>query len=196
MTTIAAAQTYLAELKNVIDRFDLTALDRLVSAILDAYEAEQTIFTMGNGGSAATASHLVCDINKGCCMDLGKKFKMMCLSDNVATMMAYANDVSYEAIFVEPLKNFFRPGDLVIGISGSGNSENVLRAIRWAGENGGVTAGLSGFSGGQLAGLVDISLVADIHDMQKVEDMHVIVGHMIMQIVYAHLHPGQTAGPC
>ena len=71
-----------------------------------------------------------------------------------------------------------------------------MRAIRWAGEHGGVTAGLSGFSGGQLAGLVDITLVADIHDMQKVEDVHVIIGHMIMQIVYARLHPGQTAGPC
>jgi D-sedoheptulose 7-phosphate isomerase len=196
MTITDAARTYLTDLKAVIDRFDLAAFESLVSAILDAYENERTIFTMGNGGSAATASHLVCDINKGCCMDLGKKFKMMCLSDNVATMMAYANDVSYEAIFIEPLQNFFRPGDLVIGFSGSGNSENVLRAIRWAGENGGITAGISGFDGGKLAGMVDIPLVADIHDMQKVEDIHVIACHMLMQIVYARLHPGQTAGAC
>lgn len=196
MTIKSAARAYLSELKAVIDRFDMDAFDALVTAVIGAYQAERNIFTMGNGGSAATASHLVCDINKGCCMDLEKKFKMMCLSDNVATMMAYANDVAYEAIFVEPLKNFFRPGDLVIGISGSGNSENVLRAIRWAGENGGVTVGLSGFSGGRLATLVDIALVADIHDMQKVEDMHVIICHMLMQIVFAQLHPGRTAGPC
>ena len=196
MTTKTAARAYLSALSKVMERLDMDAFDALVTAIMDAYQAERTIFTMGNGGSAATASHLVCDINKGCCMDLAKKFKMICLSDNVATMMAYANDLAYEAIFVEPLKNFFRSGDLVIGISGSGNSENVLRAIRWAGENGGVTAGLTGFSGGRLAGLVDISLVADIHDMQKVEDMHVIISHMIMQIVYARLHPGQQAGPC
>lgn len=196
MTIKEAAITYIKDLSDVIQRFDTDAFDALVSAVLDAYEAERTIFTMGNGGSAATASHLVCDINKGCCMDLDKKFKMICLSDNIATMMAYANDVAYEAIFVEPLKNFFRPGDLVIGISGSGNSENVLRAIRWAGENGGVTAGMSGFDGGRLAKMVDISLVADIHDMQKVEDVHVIACHMLMQIVFAQLHPGQSAGPC
>jgi D-sedoheptulose 7-phosphate isomerase len=196
MTIKSAARAYLSELKAVIDRLDMDAFDALVAAVLGAYQAERNIFTMGNGGSAATASHLVCDVNKGCCMDLEKKFKMMCLSDNVATMMAYANDVAYEAIFVEPLKNFFRPGDLVIGISGSGNSENVLRAIRWAGENGGVTVGLSGFSGGRLATMVDIALVADIHDMQKVEDMHVIICHMLMQIVFAQLHPGRTAGPC
>jgi D-sedoheptulose 7-phosphate isomerase len=104
------------------------------------------------------------------------------------SLLALANDVSYEAVFVEQLKNFFEPGDLVMGISGSGNSENVLQAIRYARENSGRTIGLSGFSGGKLADLVDVSLVARVDDMQKVEDMHMIVVHMIMQAVYKSLH--------
>ncbi len=152
---------------------------------------------MGNGGSGSTASHFVCDLNKGCCLDLEKKFKVMCLNDNLPSLMAYANDMSYEAVFVEQLKNFFKEGDLVIGISGSGNSENVLQAIRYAGANGGKTAGISGYAGGKLADLVDIPFVARIDDMQKVEDVHMIIVHIIMQAVYAKLHPGDAAGkPC
>jgi D-sedoheptulose 7-phosphate isomerase len=190
------ARQYLSSLTGVIERFDLDAFDAIVEALLSVYDAERTIFTMGNGGSASTASHFVCDLNKGCCMDLDKKFKVMCLSDNQATLMAYANDVSYESVFVEPLKNFFTPGDLVIGVSGSGNSENVLRAIDYAASNGGRTVGLSGYDGGKLAAMVDIPFVVDIHDMQKVEDMHVVVFHMIMQIVYTRLHPGKGAPAC
>ncbi len=144
---------------------------------------------MGNGGSGATASHFTCDINKGCCMDLNKKFKMICLNDSLPTLLALANDVSYDAVFVEQLKNFFLPGDLVIGISGSGNSPNVLRAIEYARVHQGVTIGLSGFSGGKLASLADIAWIAPVEDMQKIEDMHMIVVHMIMQAVRNRLHP-------
>ncbi len=191
------ASDYLNELKSVLDGFDTATFTRLTEAILDAYDQQRTIFIMGNGGSASTASHFVCDLNKGCCLDLDKKFKVLCLNDNLPTLMAYANDVSYEAIFAEPLKNFFNPGDLVIGISGSGNSENVIGAIRHASANGGITAGISGYGGGKLAELADIPFVARINDMQKVEDVHMIVVHMIMQAVYARLHPGHTAGaPC
>jgi D-sedoheptulose 7-phosphate isomerase len=122
-------------------------------------------------------------------MDLEKRFKMICLNDNLPTMLAYANDVSYDVVFEEQLKNFFRRGDLVVGISGSGNSENVLRAIRYAGDHGGRTIGMSGHSGGKLADLVNISLLVPAGDMQKVEDMFMITIHMIMQIVYGILHP-------
>ena len=196
MTVKEHARQYLTALTGVIERFDLDTFDAIVEAILTAYDQERTIFTMGNGGSASTASHFVCDLNKGCCMDLDKKFQVMCLSDNQATLMAYANDVSYESVFVEPLKNFFAPGDLVIGVSGSGNSENVLRAIAHASANGGRTIGLSGYDGGKLATMAEIPFVVDIHDMQKVEDMHVVVFHMIMQIVYARLHPGGGTAAC
>ena len=187
------ATYYIRDLKDVLERLNLNQLEKVVALILHAYHKEQRIFTMGNGGSGSTASHFACDINKGCCMDLDKKFKMICLNDNVPTVLALSNDISYDVVFEEQLKNFFCPGDLVIGISGSGNSENVLRAVRYAGANGGKTIGFSGFSGGQLAQLVEVPLVAEVDDMQKVEDLHLVVVHMIMQTVYASLNdPGQA----
>lgn len=182
------AGQYLDRLKKVMDGFDLGVFDQMVRLILDAYAQSAHIFVMGNGGSGATASHLACDINKGCCIDLDQKFKMICLNDNMPTMLALANDISYEAVFEEQLKNFFNPGDLVIGISGSGNSKNVLRAIGYAAANGGRTMGWSGFGGGELAEMVDLAFVVNSNDMQQVEDAHMVVAHMIMQSVYAALH--------
>ena len=182
------ARQYLNGLNGLLDGFDTEAFDRIVNSILDAYSDEQAIFIMGNGGSASTASHFACDINKGCCLDLDKKFKVICLNDNIPTLLAYANDLDYASVFVEPLINFFRAGDLVIGISGSGNSENVVRAIRYASENGGKTVGLTGYSGGKLGQLVDIAYVAASDDMQKIEDVHMIIVHMIMQAVHGALH--------
>ncbi len=177
------SKKYLTELENVLNSFDHDQFEKIVDEILQAYEKETRIFIMGNGGSGSTASHFACDINKGCCMDLEKKFKVICLNDNIPTMLALANDVSYDVVFVEQLKNFFEKGDLTIGISGSGNSENVLQAIAYAGENNGRTIGFSGFSGGKLSKMVDIPLVAEVDDMQKIEDVHMIVVHMIMQVV-------------
>ena len=182
------ARQYLNGLNGLLDGFDTEAFDRIVNSILDAYSDERAIFIMGNGGSASTASHFACDINKGCCLDLDKKFKVICLNDNIPTLLAYANDLDYASVFVEPLINFFRAGDLVIGISGSGNSENVVRAIRYASENGGKTVGLTGYSGGKLGQLVDIAYVAASDDMQKIEDVHMIIVHMIMQAVHGALH--------
>ncbi len=190
------AGQYLDRLKNAMDAFDLNVFDQMVCTILDAYESQNQIFIMGNGGSGATASHLVCDINKGCCIDLDRKFKMMCLNDNIPTMLALANDISYDVVFVEQLKNFFNPGDLVIGISGSGNSENVLRAIRYASANGGRTIGWSGFGGGELAKFAELAFVVDSNDMQQVEDGHMIVAHMLMQSIFAALHDRTATLTC
>jgi D-sedoheptulose 7-phosphate isomerase len=190
------AVEYLTRLKQVIDAFDLKAFDKIVQTILDAYEQQSHIFIMGNGGSGATASHLACDINKGCCIDLDKKFRMLCLNDNMPTMSALANDISYAAVFEEQIKNFFNAGDVAIGISGSGNSENVLRAIGYAAANGGKTIGWSGFDGGKLAEMVDLAFVVKSDDMQQVEDAHMVVAHMIMQSVYAALHKGSTMTAC
>jgi D-sedoheptulose 7-phosphate isomerase len=131
---------------------------------------------------------MACDINKGCCIDLANKFKMVCLNDNIPTMLALANDLSYDVVFEEQLKNQFTAGDVVLGISGSGNSENVLRAIQYADANGGQTIGWSGFGGGRLAKLVDLALVVESDDMQQVEDAHLIVAHMVMQAVHVALH--------
>jgi len=172
---------YLSDLKGLLDMFPHDKFEEIGNTLISAYEREKHIFIMGNGGSGSTASHFACDINKGCCFDLEQKFKVICLNDNVPTMLAYANDLSYNKVFVEQLKNFLHPGDVVIGISGSGNSENVLQAVSHAKEKGAKTIGLAGFDGGKLAQIVDIPFVADIHDMQKVEDVHMIVVHMLMQ---------------
>lgn len=184
-----AAKQYLSELKEVLDDFNLEQFEKIVNLILNAYENEKQIFTMGNGGSASTASHFACDLNKGCCTNLEKKIKMICLNDNTPTLLAFANDVSYDVVFVEQLKNFFNPGDLVIGISGSGNSENVIKAIHHAKQNNGKTIGFSGFSGGKLAQMVDVPFVVKVDDIQKVEDIHMILVHMIMQAIYSALQP-------
>ena len=191
MTNRKLSIEYLEELKGLLDAFPHDRFEEIASAILSAYNDERHIFVMGNGGSGSTASHFACDINKGCCADIKKKFKVICLNDNVPTMLAYANDLSYEKVFVEQLKNFLKPGDVVIGISGSGNSENVIQAVLYAKENQGKTIGFTGFDGGRLAQLVDIPLIASINDMQKVEDVHMIVVHMIMQYFCKALQPAQ-----
>jgi D-sedoheptulose 7-phosphate isomerase len=172
---------YIEELKRVIDDFPHSYFEQFIQVLLQSYDEERHLFVMGNGGSASIASHWVCDINKGCCFDQKKKFKMICLNDNISTMLAYANDLSYENIFVEQLKNFFIKGDIVIGISASGNSLNVLKAIEYANANGGISVGLCGFSGGRLYRSVHIPILVKSDDMQKVEDVHAIVTHMVMQ---------------
>jgi D-sedoheptulose 7-phosphate isomerase len=172
---------YLEQLKSLLDIFPHDQFEKIGRALLSAYDSEKNVFIMGNGGSGSTASHFACDINKGCCFNVEKKFKVICLNDNIPTMLAYANDLSYDKVFVEQLKNFLQPDDIVIGISGSGNSLNVLTAISYAKEKGAKTVGLTGFDGGKLAQIADIPLIANINDMQKVEDVHMIVVHMLMQ---------------
>lgn len=188
------SQKYLAELYDVLQGFPHENFEKMIQELIKAYEEQRNIFVMGNGGSGSTASHWACDINKGCCLQLSKKFKMICLNDNIPTLMAYGNDLSYDDIFVEPMKNFFRPGDLVIGISGSGNSKNVLKAIEYANQNGGRTIGLCGYEGGRLRDMVDIPLLARINDMQKVEDVHMIIAHISMQAIAAKL--SQSSNTC
>lgn len=181
------SKQYLTELQRLLQDFPHDNFAKMIRQIMKSYEQEKHIFVMGNGGSGSTASHWACDINKGCCLNLEKKFKMLCLNDNIPTMMAYGNDLSYDDIFVEPLKNFFQPDDLVIGISGSGNSKNVLKAIEYANQNNGRTVGLCGFEGGKLHDMVDIPLLAGINDMQKVEDVHMIIVHLSMQAILKEL---------
>jgi D-sedoheptulose 7-phosphate isomerase len=179
---------YLEQLKELLNVFPHDKFEEIGRGLISAFKQEKHIFIMGNGGSGSTASHFACDINKGCCFDLEQKFKVICLNDNIPTMLAYANDLSYNKVFVEQLKNFLQPGDVVIGISGSGNSENILQAVSYAKERGAKTIGLTGFDGGKLAQIADIPLVASVNDMQKVEDVHMIVVHMLMQYLSKALH--------
>ena len=172
---------YFDRLKVTIDKISKSDLSDLMNVLVDAKESEKQIFIMGNGGSSATASHYVCDFNKGISMNQDKKFKFICLNDNIPSLMAYANDLSFEDIFVEQLKNFYQKGDIVIGISGSGNSMNVLKAIDYANENGGVTVGLTGYSGGKLIEMARHNVHIPIDDMQIVEDLHMVLDHCMMK---------------
>jgi len=186
------SQNYIRDLTKTLDQFPHEHFEAMINILIEACEEKRNIFVMGNGGSGATASHWACDINKGCSFGKHRRFRMICLNDNVSTMLAYANDISYDNVFVEQLKNFFGPGDVVIGISGSGNSVNVLKAIEYANNNEGITIGLCGFNGGKLHRIVDIPLLINVDDMQKVEDTHMIIVHMTMQRVYQILETEQS----
>lgn len=172
-------ENYKANLYHAIDAIDLGRVSEAIQTLRLARDAGRTIFVCGNGGSAATASHFVCDILKGASFNRDARFRIMALNDSLPTLTAYANDVTYDCVFVEQLKNFAQAGDVVIAISGSGNSPNVLRAIEYANSLGCRTIGLTGRDGGQLGPMSQINIhVANMH-MGRIEDAHMIVMHMI-----------------
>lgn len=174
---------YFQRLKSTVDRLSLTDINQVMSVLEQARDAGKMIFIMGNGGSAATASHYVCDFNKGISLNQEKKYKFLCLNDNLPSMMAYANDLSYDGIFVNALNTYFQSGDVVIGISGSGNSTNVLRAIEYANLHGGITIGLSGYDGGKLKQMARYNIHVPVDDMQITEDLHMVLDHCMMKIL-------------
>ena len=169
----------------VIKRLNLDDINAAVQAIWEAYQRDATIYIFGNGGSAATASHFVCDFNKGISENKDKKFNFICLNDNYPQLMAVANDISYDEIFRYPLINKLKASDLVIGISGSGNSENVIRAVEYAKEIGAPVIGITGFHGGKLRALADYHMDVMEDNMQIAEDIHMIFDHM-MYYVFCH----------
>ncbi|MBN2403119.1 MAG: SIS domain-containing protein [Spirochaetes bacterium] len=173
---------YLTNLKKTIENLDVMEIDSVANVLLDAYNRGANIFVCGNGGSALTASHFACDFNKGVSYGLEKRFRIIPLTDNIGTIMAYSNDVDYECIFLEQMKNFFYSSDVVIGISGSGNSKNVLKAVEYANEKGGISIGLTGYNGGELKRLAKYSINANINDMQISEDIHMIMNHLLMKV--------------
>ncbi len=152
--------------------------DQLATIFMEARADNRKIFFCGNGGSASTASHFTSDLAKGTIVEGVPRFKVLSLADNIPQMLAWGNDSCYEDIFIEQLKNLMEPGDIVVGISGSGNSENVLRAISYANENDGTTVGITGFDGGKIKDMVDLCLIVPVHNMQKTEDIHMLVDHL------------------
>ncbi len=178
---------YRAGLSKALEGVSLDRFEEFVNLLENTCQEGRQVFLMGNGGSGSTASHFACDLNKGVSYGRQKRFRVISLNDNTATLTAYANDVSYDDVFVEQLKNFLHPGDLVVGISGSGNSANVLKAIAYANSLGAHTVGLCGFDGGKLARLVGTPILAPVHDMQKAEDVHIILLHVAMQVLCARM---------
>jgi D-sedoheptulose 7-phosphate isomerase len=172
-------EQYRQLLFQTLSSIDLKAVDQAIEWFRQAREEGRQIFVCGNGGSAATASHFATDMVKGASYGRPVRFRILALTDSVSTLTAYANDVSYEAVFVEQLKNFARPGDLVMGISGSGNSPNVLRAIEYANSIGCRTLALTGRDGGRLAPLAQLTIHVPEPHMGRIEDAHLVVCHMI-----------------
>jgi len=177
------AQSYVRDLTTALNSLDLGAITKVIETIWDAYQNDRQIFVFGNGGSAASASHIVTDLTKGALGHRGdapaRPVRAISLTDNLPLLSAWANDVGYDSVFLGQLRPYLRQGDVVMGISASGNSENVLRAIRYAREVGTTTIGLTGFGGGALAPLVDLSLVVDSNHYGVVEDVHMQTGHII-----------------
>lgn len=167
----------------VIEKLNLEDINAAIGAILAAYEREATIYIFGNGGSAATASHFVCDFNKGISENRSKKFNFVCLSDNMPMLMAISNDISYDEVFRYQLINKLKPTDLVIGISGSGNSRNVINAVEYAKSIGTPVVGLTGYNGGRLKEIADYHMDAGVDDMQISEDLHMIFDHMMFFVL-------------
>jgi D-sedoheptulose 7-phosphate isomerase len=176
-------ESYFTRLKTTIDRISRQELQGFLDLLLDTLERGRQVFIMGNGGSHATASHFVADFNKGLSYGKRRRFRFMCLGDNTATLTAYANDVSYDDVYVEQLRNFLEPGDLVIGISGSGNSRNVVKAVEFANSSGAVTLGLTGYDGGALRKTAQHGVHIPIADMQVTEDLHMVLDHLAYSIL-------------
>ncbi len=173
------ATQYLAQVQQALNDLDIKQIETLAEAFYHTYQNGGNIYTMGNGGSGASASHAAGDFLKGASYGLDKRFRMICLNDNLPALMAIANDIGYEAIFIEQLKNFLNPNDLVIGISGSGNSKNVVSALEYAQSKGVKTAALTGFKGGKCRELVDISVHVPVMDMEVTEDVHMVIFNII-----------------
>src|SRR5947209_1989850 len=172
-------QLYKADVLKAIDTIDLDRVNQAIGILIQAREEGRRIFVCGNGGSASTASHFVCDMLKGASFNRDKRFRIMALTDSLPTITAYSNDVSYECAFVEQLKNFAQPGDIVMAISGSGNSPNVLAAVDYANETGCKTIALTGRDGGKLGPMATLNIQVPVPHMGRIEDAHMIVCHMI-----------------
>jgi D-sedoheptulose 7-phosphate isomerase len=171
--------TYKSSLFRAIDSVDLARVEQAIQILSEARAAGRHIFTCGNGGSASTASHFGCDMVKGASFQRAERFRIMALTDSLPTLTAYSNDVDYGCVFVEQLKNFAQPGDVLIAISGSGNSPNVVRAVEYANSIGCHTIAMTGRDGGKLGPLAEVNIQAVEPHMGRIEDVHMIVAHMI-----------------
>lgn len=184
------AKSYFGELAEAFGKIPLRDMEEFEKQILAAYRHGKHIFLIGNGGSAATASHFANDLSKGTRCRGKKCFKAFSLTDNIPLVTAWANDNSFEDIFVEQLANLLQPGDLIVAISGSGNSKNILKAVEYANAHGGVTFGFIGFQGGKLKDIVKKSIVVPSNKQEIIEDIHLILEHIICKFVKFKIEEG------
>ena len=170
---------YFNGLKTLLDAVNPDRITEIVNTIYAVYRENRRLVICGNGGSASTASHLVCDFQKNVLLDGGKPFEVVALTDSPALLLAWGNDTAFDNVFAGQARTWLRKGDVLIAISSSGNSPNVLKAVELANEIGATSIGLCGCGGGKLAGLAKIAVVVEKRNMQQVEDLHMIFGHVI-----------------
>jgi D-sedoheptulose 7-phosphate isomerase len=194
MTEITDATSYFEYLSETVDKLPFATINRIGEAILHAYDAGRMIYVFGNGGSAALASHFACDLGKGTVNGNGKRFHVLALTDNVPLITAWANDSNYENIFAAQLSNFVRRDDIAFAISGSGNSPNVLRALKVARDARAITIGLTGFQGGLMGDLCDHCMIVPSDNMQIIEDLHLCAVHAVFTAIRRKIcHPLEAA---
>ena len=179
------ARSYLSRLEKLIGELNATSIDDAIELIRRTWLHDRTVITLGNGGSALTALHYITDWSKSITLAHNQPFRGRSLVDNMGLITAYGNDISFADIFAEQLKSGMSPGDLIIAISGSGNSENVIRAVDYANERGNPTLGICGFDGGRLKKVARYNVWVNCNDMQLCEDVHLIFGHMVMKSLCA-----------
>ena len=200
--SLVPAGPYLELLIAQLRRMDIAALDRWSALLYRAWEQGRFVFLVGNGGSAVTASHMCEDLAKGTLRpsalrdESTRRFRVLSLTDNVGWITAIANDISYDEVFVQQLMSYGSRGDVVVAISGSGNSPNVLKAVDWANRNGLATFGVTGFDGGQLKQIQQDGLNVGVDDMGMVESLHLLLHHWVLNDLFARINrEGPYGGP-
>jgi D-sedoheptulose 7-phosphate isomerase len=173
------ADQYRSDLLRTVDLIDTTKVHAAIDWLRAARDEGRTVFVAGNGGSAATASHFACDIGKGASYRRDKRFRILALTDQMPTLTAYSNDVSYDVVFTETMRNFAQSEDVFIAISGSGNSPNVVSAMQYANSIGCRTIAMTGRDGGKLGSMAQLNIQVPVQHMGRIEDAHMIICHMI-----------------
>lgn len=181
----SSISSFLNEQQNSIQKIisNTDEIETLTNILLTARDNGKMIFTMGNGGSGSTASHFVSDLLKTALTKDSKRFRALSLVDNVPVNLAWSNDVSYEKAFLEQLKNFCANGDVVIGFSGSGNSSNVINAMKFAKEQNCICVGITGMSGGKLSDFCDLIIKVPSSNMLQIESIHLVLCHCITDAI-------------
>jgi D-sedoheptulose 7-phosphate isomerase len=185
---------YCTKVSEVLANIPSAEIELVIQALLQAHESGRAVFLFGNGGSAALASHMACDLGKGTADVASKRSRVLSLTDNVALITAWANDISYEDVFSEQLKNQLQPGDVALAISTSGNSPNVLRALHVAKSLGAITVGLTGFDGGKARPLCDLCIVVPSDNTQIIEDLHSVLAHGMFSVLCTRLQVSSPVG--